>query len=196
MQPVGYPQWHCMLPMVRPDTSSGTMQTAHAFTGMVSDPSGLSYDNARYYDGVVGQFISADVVQGPNRYGYVGGNPETATDPTGQTRVELDGGGDGRRLPSRHRFHNKLHMPIPLPNKLAILPFMEHHGLRQYHRHNRRRRRHHHRQEEVAAVVEGVKLDQYHLRYSHRHSRKQARLQLFLMLALRLHLPTMITILR
>ena len=30
-----------------------------------------------------GQFTSADTVQGPNRYGYVAGNPETNTDPTG-----------------------------------------------------------------------------------------------------------------
>ncbi len=63
--------------------SSGTMPTAHGYTGMVSDPSGLSYDSARYYDSVVGQFTVADSVQGPNRYGYVGGNPETFIDPTG-----------------------------------------------------------------------------------------------------------------
>ena len=31
----------------------------------------------------MGQFTSADSVQGPNRYGYVLGNPETMTDPTG-----------------------------------------------------------------------------------------------------------------
>jgi hypothetical protein len=52
--------------------------------GQNLDPSGLNYFNARYYDSVVGQFTSADQVQGPNRYAYVDGNPETLTDPTGQ----------------------------------------------------------------------------------------------------------------
>jgi RHS repeat-associated protein len=64
------------------------MPTARGFTGMVGDPSGLSYDHARYYDGVVGQFTTADTVQGPNRYGYVAGNPETMTDPTGQRLID------------------------------------------------------------------------------------------------------------
>lgn len=32
----------------------------------------------------MGQFITADTVQGPNRYGYVGWNLETFTDPSGQ----------------------------------------------------------------------------------------------------------------
>jgi len=41
------------------------------------------YYHARYYDPSMGQFISADVAQGTNRYGYVAGNPETQTDPTG-----------------------------------------------------------------------------------------------------------------
>jgi RHS repeat-associated protein len=64
--------------------ASGTMPTSYGFTGQRLDPSGLSYFNARYYDGVVGQFVSADSVQGPNRYAYVDGNPETLTDPTGK----------------------------------------------------------------------------------------------------------------
>jgi len=49
---------------------------------------GLDYFNARYYDPVSGQFLSADVVQGnaqgTSPYMYVMGNPETRTDPTGQ----------------------------------------------------------------------------------------------------------------
>jgi RHS repeat-associated protein len=63
--------------------ASGTMPTSYGFTGQRLDPSGLQYFNARYYDRVIGQFTSADRVQGPNRYEYVGGNPETDTDPTG-----------------------------------------------------------------------------------------------------------------
>ncbi len=64
--------------------SSGSMPTEKGFTGQQLDPIGLSYFHARYYDSVVGQFVSADPVQGPNRYGYVAGNPTTFTDPSGQ----------------------------------------------------------------------------------------------------------------
>ena len=67
--------------------STGSMPTTYGFTGQRSDPSGLMYYHARYYDPSVGQFASADVAQGPNRYGYVAGNPETQTDPTGQRLV-------------------------------------------------------------------------------------------------------------
>ncbi len=63
--------------------SSGVMPTSYGFTGQRSDPSGLAYFHARYYDPTVGQFISADSVQGLNRYGYVQGNPTTLTDPSG-----------------------------------------------------------------------------------------------------------------
>ena len=66
--------------------SSGTMPTNKGFTGQYSDvaSSGLDYYGARYYDPNLGQFTSADTVaDGLNRYGYVRGNPETATDPTG-----------------------------------------------------------------------------------------------------------------
>ncbi|HEY7343322.1 MAG TPA: RHS repeat-associated core domain-containing protein, partial [Ktedonobacterales bacterium] len=65
--------------------STGTLPTAKGFTGQYSDAStGLDYYGARYYDPQLGQFTSADTVaDGLNRYGYVKGNPETATDPTG-----------------------------------------------------------------------------------------------------------------
>ena len=69
--------------------SPGNSGTNLGFTGQYSDSlSGLDYYNARYYDPVAGVFISADVVQGNlvgmNPYAYVGGNPETYSDPTGQ----------------------------------------------------------------------------------------------------------------
>ncbi len=63
--------------------SSGSMPTQRGYTGQLLDPSGLQYYHARYYDPSIGQCISADTVQGTNRYAYVGGNPETLTDPTG-----------------------------------------------------------------------------------------------------------------
>ena len=67
--------------------SNGAMPTSYGYTQMRQDPSGLNYDHARYYDASVGQFVTADSVQGTNRYAYVGGNPETQTDPTGHCFV-------------------------------------------------------------------------------------------------------------
>jgi RHS repeat-associated protein len=66
--------------------TNGTWPTQKAFTGQYGDATtGLDYYNARYYDPVPGQFASADTLAdgGLNRYGYVGGNPTTRTDPTG-----------------------------------------------------------------------------------------------------------------
>jgi RHS repeat-associated protein len=79
--------------------SGGTMPTSYAFTGQRSDSAtGLDYYGARYYDPLSGCFTSADTVlpgggfdpAGLNRYGYVTGNPETATDPTGHDKWWLD----------------------------------------------------------------------------------------------------------
>jgi RHS repeat-associated protein len=68
--------------------SQGTMPTSYSFTGQRFDNlTGLLYYNARYYDPVVGRFVSADTVQdnrkGFDPYAYVRGNPLTLTDPTG-----------------------------------------------------------------------------------------------------------------
>src|SRR5713101_6622072 len=65
----------------------GNINTLKGFTGQYNDGSGLDYFNARYYDPVAGVFLSADSkqgnLQGMNPYAYVGGNPETHSDPTG-----------------------------------------------------------------------------------------------------------------
>lgn len=68
--------------------SKGSVGTQKGFTEQIADPiTGLDDYGARYYDPVVGQFVSADVVQGNvqglDPYAYVGGNPETLSDPTG-----------------------------------------------------------------------------------------------------------------
>ncbi len=73
--------------------TSGSMPTQRGYTGQLLDPSGLQYYHARYYDPSIGQFISADTMQGPNRYAYVGGNPETWSDPTGHIIAAGAGGG-------------------------------------------------------------------------------------------------------
>ena len=64
------------------------MGTTKGYTGQYNDAlTQLDYYGARYYDPLVGLFLSADSVQGNlagmNPYSYVGSNPETNTDPTG-----------------------------------------------------------------------------------------------------------------
>jgi RHS repeat-associated protein len=74
--------------------TSGTMPTAKGFTGQYADAAtGLDYYGARYYDPALGQFSSADTVtDGLNRFGYVKGNPETFSDPSGHRCFTGDGG--------------------------------------------------------------------------------------------------------
>ncbi len=69
--------------------TAGTLGTAKGFTGQYADDlTGLDDYGARYYDPVIGRFLSADILQGNqvglDPYDYVGGNPETDTDPTGE----------------------------------------------------------------------------------------------------------------
>ncbi|HEU5384063.1 MAG TPA: RHS repeat-associated core domain-containing protein, partial [Ktedonobacteraceae bacterium] len=79
--------------------NTGTLPTSIGFTGQRADSvTGLDYYVARYYDPVVGQFLSADTVQGNtegmNPYAYVSGNPETLADPTGHCGSLFDFGCD------------------------------------------------------------------------------------------------------
>ena len=76
--------------------AGGTMPTSYAFTGQRADSAtGLDDYGARYYDPAAGSFTSADTAGGGNRYGYVAGNPETLTDPTGHRRACSGCGGGG-----------------------------------------------------------------------------------------------------
>lgn len=80
--------------------SGGSIDTNIGYTGQYSDPlTGLDYYISRYYDPVVGVFLSADAVQGNmsgmNPYAYVDGNPETYNDPTGQAFQDPGRGGSG-----------------------------------------------------------------------------------------------------
>ncbi len=72
--------------------TQGSLGTDKGYTGQFHDAAtGLDYYNARYYDPVMGAFLSPDHVQGNaqgmNPCSYVAGNPETNTDPTGQRVV-------------------------------------------------------------------------------------------------------------
>ncbi len=84
-------------PYGNPRDFQGTINTAKGFTGQYNDSlTGLDYYGSRYYDQVAGVFLSADVkqgnMQGMNPYAYVGGNPETRNDPTGQMPCAGPGG--------------------------------------------------------------------------------------------------------
>ena len=59
---------------------------SQGFTGHIEDETGLTYMQARYYDPVIGRFLSADPIgyaDGLNVYAYVGNDPLNKTDPTG-----------------------------------------------------------------------------------------------------------------
>lgn len=75
--------------------STGSMGTTKGYTGQYADTTGLDYYNARYYDPVIGRFVSADTVdsniKGMDPYAYVEGNPETKVDPTGHDGIDLSG---------------------------------------------------------------------------------------------------------
>jgi RHS repeat-associated protein len=93
-----------------------TSLTPFLFTGHRQDPeAGLHYMNARYYDPMIGRFLSTDPeLIGPragvtfgriggdaqhfNAYSYVRGSPTVARDPTGRYEVVLP---DGRKFQTK-----------------------------------------------------------------------------------------------
>jgi len=74
---------------------TGQDVTDYQFTGKELDASGLYYYGARYYDPVLGRFITADTVvskahasQELNRYSYCANNPISRVDPTGHSWLD------------------------------------------------------------------------------------------------------------
>jgi RHS repeat-associated protein len=58
------------------------------FTGKEYDATGLQYFNARYYDPIVGRFLTEDPSRkGHSWYSYCANNPLTFTDPTGMREI-------------------------------------------------------------------------------------------------------------
>ena len=81
--------------------------TTKRFTGQYHEAGlpggeGLSYYNARWYDGQLGRFVSADTIvpdpgnpQALNRFAYVVNNPLRLVDPSGHAYAQHSGGGGG-----------------------------------------------------------------------------------------------------
>jgi RHS repeat-associated protein len=74
--------------------SQSGQQSIFGFTGQQSDPTGLSFLRARYFNPSLGRFISQDTVQpnapgsqGYNFYSYVANNPTTVIDPSGHAGI-------------------------------------------------------------------------------------------------------------
>jgi RHS repeat-associated protein len=81
----------------------GDAQTNFGFTSEFTDPSGLIYLRARYYDSLTGRFTTRDTWGGDantpaslNRFNYAHSNPVMNTDPSGHLCVAGKSFGPGR----------------------------------------------------------------------------------------------------
>ena len=82
-------------PYGNPTATVGSFATPLGYDGQVTDAeSGLIYLRARYYDPASGQFLSRDplVASTGRAFGYAGGNPLNAQDPTGLVTLGVCGG--------------------------------------------------------------------------------------------------------
>jgi RHS repeat-associated protein len=83
-------------------TTPTTWAGDHGYLDKPEDTTGLTQVGARYYDPVIGRFISVDPVmdltdpQQWHGYAYANNNPITWSDPTGLRPQQHDGGGAGK----------------------------------------------------------------------------------------------------
>lgn len=87
--------------------------TERKYTGQIKDNNTtLSYYNARYYDPILSRFISADSVQGGNRFAYVAGNPISRSDPSGNKILEEED--EKKESKTTQRLKELTANPLPL----------------------------------------------------------------------------------
>lgn len=86
-------------PYGQPFGETGTWHGSFGYAGEQIDPTGLSYNRARYYDPNIGMFTALDPFEGVmsepmsmNGYSYVHGNPVNLTDPSGKFAQIIAGG--------------------------------------------------------------------------------------------------------
>lgn len=87
-------------------SSIGGGSSSYGFTGEMTDPTGLIYLRARYYDPADGRFFQKDPSrQEKNLYQYAGSNPIMFTDPSGLVYLTFD---DGPNYPADMQILNIL----------------------------------------------------------------------------------------
>jgi RHS repeat-associated protein len=99
--------------------SVGGGPTLLGYAGELQDANGLVYLRSRWYDPVVGRFMSADAYSGAqpaprslNRYAYTEANPVNGRDPSGYC---VDPGGPGIRYCVETFIPTRFACPFPLP---------------------------------------------------------------------------------
>jgi RHS repeat-associated protein len=82
-------------PYGRVVTHTGSVTTALGYTGEYTDPTGLLYLRARYYDPATGQMLTIDpyVDQTHARYAYANDDPTDQVDPSGRVPLPCAAGG-------------------------------------------------------------------------------------------------------
>ena len=86
-----------------------TTANANQYTARENDNTGLYYYRARYYDPVLKRFIAEDPIGlggGINKWAYVGGDPVSMTDPSGNAssaRNSNNGGNSAQRRKDRRK---------------------------------------------------------------------------------------------
>ncbi len=104
-------------------SNTGTADVPYKYTGKEQDDStGLYFYEGRYYDPVLGRFISPDTIvpdpldpQALNRYSYVLNNPLRYIDPSGQMAIGAGGSFGGFTGYSTPSFRGIGANSIPLP---------------------------------------------------------------------------------
>ena len=106
---------------------TGELDARYTYTGKERDDTGLQYYGARYTDGEIGRFMSADTLlpdvysaQLLNRFAYVINNPVRLTDPTGHAPMD-----PGVRDVFGERYDDMIHQPTGIPHWMWNDPWFQ-----------------------------------------------------------------------